>query len=220
MSLNEYSVEDLALKELGIRKSLKKALISPIEMLITYLPGPAGYLLRRAYYSKRLKYLGKGVLIDIGVIIRDPGSVAVHDYTWIDRYVSIEGLRGVTIGRRVHIAPYSLIQGGGKVYIGDYVGISSFCRIYSSTEHYEGGKRMSGPMVPPEHRAVKRAPVIIERDAFLGVGVTVLPGVRIGEGAVIGAHALVIRDIPPWTIAVGIPARPIKKRPRVKVPEE
>jgi len=217
MNIEKYSIEDVAIQRLGITGLLKKALINPVEMVITYMPGPAGYILRRGYYNKKLRYLGKGVLIDIGVIILNPENVSVYDYTWIDRYVSIEGLKGVTIGRHVHIAPYSLIQGGGRVYIGDYVGISSFCHIYSSTEHYEGGKRMSGPMVPPEHRAVKRAPVIIEKDAFLGVNVTVLPGVKIGEGAVIGAHALVTKDIPPWTIAVGVPAKPIKKRPRVKV---
>lgn len=193
MSNEDCSIEKIARKRLGKLKLIARALISPLKFFIVFMPDVAGYGIRRLYYKSELNYMGKGVLIDVGVIILNPDKVSIGNYTWIDRYVSIEGLKGV------------------------YVGIGSYSKIFSSSESYEGGKRMSGPMVPPEHRNVIRKSVIIENDAFLGVGTTVLPGVKIGEGAVIGAHSLVLSNIPPWTIAAGTPAKPIKKRPRLEI---
>jgi acetyltransferase-like isoleucine patch superfamily enzyme len=55
-------------------------------------------------------------------------------------------------------------------------------------------------------------PVVIEQDVWIGAAVIILKGVTIGEGAVIGAGSLVTKDIPPYTIAVGTPAKSIKKR--------
>jgi acetyltransferase-like isoleucine patch superfamily enzyme len=216
MRRKEYGAEEKARKELGMTKLIKRAITSPLLGVITFLPDVLGYVLRRLYYKPRLKYMGEGVLLDVGVIIQNPQVVSIDSYTWIDKYVLIEGVQEVTIGKHVHVAPYSLIQGGGTVKIGDYVGISGFCRLYSASESYYNGKRMSGPTVPIEQRNVIRKPIVIGKDAFLGSNVTILPGVTVGEGAVIGANSLVTKDIPPWTIAVGIPAKPIKKRPKVR----
>jgi acetyltransferase-like isoleucine patch superfamily enzyme len=188
-----------------------------LESWIFFAPGPAGFFLRRVYYAKKLKHMGEGVLIDLGVYIQNPKVVSIGDYTLLSNYVTIEGCNGVTIGKRVHVAAYSLIQGLGTVEIGDYAGIGAGSRIYSGTETFEGGKRMSGPMVPLEQRNVKLGSVVIGKDAFLGVGTVVMPGVEIGEGAIVGAGALVLKDIPPWTIAVGVPAKPIKTRPPISL---
>ncbi|HKU43757.1 MAG TPA: DapH/DapD/GlmU-related protein, partial [Polyangiales bacterium] len=61
---------------------------------------------------------------------------------------------------------------------------------------------------------VDMAPVFIEDEVNLGVGAIVLPGVRIGRGARIGAGAVVTRDIPPYTVAAGSPARVLRERPQ------
>ena len=53
---------------------------------------------------------------------------------------------------------------------------------------------------------------MIEDDVWLGMGVKVMDGVRIGRGAVVGANAVVTKDIPPYSVAVGVPARVIRKR--------
>ena len=54
--------------------------------------------------------------------------------------------------------------------------------------------------------------IVVENDVWIGSGVILLPGVRIGRGSIIGAGAVVSRDIPPYSLAVGVPARVIKNR--------
>jgi len=60
---------------------------------------------------------------------------------------------------------------------------------------------------------VEFAPVVIEDDCDIGVGAIVLPGVRIGRGAQIGAGAVVAEDVPPYSVAVGVPAKVTRQRP-------
>lgn len=202
-----------------IRASLE-ALFCPIKAAIVFAPGVGGYATRRFYYRRRLKHLGKNSLIDVGVIITGERNISIDDYVWVDRYCGLEAVKGfIKIGRRVHVAPHSILVGIGGLTIGDYVGISADCKIYTTTEHYGDGKRMSGPMVPMWQKSVRVGPVNIERDAFLGTGAVVLPDVTIGEGAIVGANSVVTKDLPSWSIAVGAPAKTIGTRPKVIVPD-
>lgn len=66
--------------------------------------------------------------------------------------------------------------------------------------------------LPIREQGVTREGIIIEDDCWLGSGVKVLDGVTIGKGCVIGANSVVTKDIPPYSVAVGAPARVIKKR--------
>jgi len=188
-------------------------------MITTYLPDLPGYCLRYSYYKRKLKSLGAGSKIDQGVIIINPEKVLIGEHTWIDKNVIILGGEGVEIGRRVHIAHNCLVQGGGFVKVGNYVGIAAGSIIFSATDTVHDRKRI-GPMIPLEYRnSVMKKPVIIEKDAFIGTRCVVFPGVTVGEGAVIGAGSLVLEDIPAWKIAVGSPAKPIKDRPKIRVPD-
>ena len=54
--------------------------------------------------------------------------------------------------------------------------------------------------------------VIVENDVWIGIRSIILPGVRIGAGAIVGAGAVVTKDVPPWTIVGGVPAKIIKRR--------
>jgi len=197
------------------------ALLDPLRFLNMFMPGPSGYAIRRLVYKKKLKSLGKNCILDIGMKIVGSKNVSIREYTWIDSYTSINALFGpVTIGKRVHIAPFTIIGAGKEgLEIKDYVAIGAGCRIYGHSEIQKDGKRMSGPMIPWRYKAYHSGPVILEKDSVLGTNSVVLPGVTIGEGAVVCPGSVITKDVPPWVIAAGIPTKFIGKRDKVSVPD-
>ena len=95
----------------------------------------------------------------------------------------------------------------GKVSIGDDCLFASNIFV-SDTDH--GGKN-DLPTTPPDERELTANPVEIGNSVWIGEGVAVLPGAKIGDGCIIGAHAVVKGKIPAYSIAVGSPARVVKK---------
>jgi acetyltransferase-like isoleucine patch superfamily enzyme len=118
--------------------------------------------------------------------------------------VVIEGKDSVKIGNNTGIGSFTHIWGNGGVEIGDNVLIASHCCISSLNHNYNAKKIIDGGCIAKK--------VIIENDVWLGYNVTILPGVSIGQGSVIGAGSVVVSSIPPYSIAVGNPAKVVKKR--------
>lgn len=116
------------------------------------------------------------------------------------------------IGSRVEVNDHVHIGAVESVMIGDDVLIAS--RVFI-TDHdhgcYNGEFQHSSPETRPADRDLLVSPVSIGNRVWLGEGVTVLPGVSIGAGAVIGANAVVTRDVPENSLAVGAPAKVIKR---------
>ena len=109
----------------------------------------------------------------------------------------------ITLGRSVSINDGCIINAGGKVYIGDRTHVSPGCIINS------GELTLRGESL--EDRPHEYSSVFIEHDVWLASGVIVNPGVRIGAGSVVAAGAVVTKDIPAGYLAMGVPARPIRK---------
>nr|WP_308437560.1 hypothetical protein [Acinetobacter seifertii] len=86
-----------------------------------------------------------------------------------------------------------------KIYISD-----------CSHGSYIGNSDDSDPRVTPTDRTLSVKPVKIQDNVWLGEFVSVLPGVTIGEGTIVGANSVVTKSLPPYVIAVGSPAKPIK----------
>jgi len=105
------------------------------------------------------------------------------------------------------IGQQAFLHSAGGIDIGAHVGIGPSVRIITSF-HGEAGRD-----VPILSSPIELAPVVIEDDCDLGVGAIVLPGVRIGRGAQIGAGAVVTEDVPPYSVAVGVPAKVTRQRP-------
>ena len=163
---------------------------------------------------ERLAWCGRDVMIYPLAKIVKPEVVKIGDGTRIDDFSFIFGGNGVELGRYNHIASFVSIVGGGKLVTGDYVGIAAGARIVTGTDHYGDGKRIS-PLVPLEHRSLILGTIRLEDDVFIGTNAIVHPNVTIGEGAIIGSAALVLHDIQPWTINVGVPCKCIGERPRI-----
>jgi len=148
-----------------------------------------------------------------------------------DRVLIFERTKGgkVNLGNKVEILRDTTLETGpgGKITIGDHSSIHPGGHLYSYAEQIEIG---NGVMIAPacalysydhgiapnkiirKQPVQSKGPVLIDDEAWLGVRATVLSGVRIGKGAVIGAGSVVSKNIPDNAIAVGNPARVVKMR--------
>jgi galactoside O-acetyltransferase len=161
-------------------------------------------------------YRGENVTIYPLARIIDSPAMTIGSNVIIDDFVFIGRHEEMTIGNHVHIASHASITGGGRCFLADFCGISSGARLLTGTDDF-AGSALTGPTVPPEFRSVTRGEVVIGAHAVIGANAVILPNVRIGEGATIGAGSVVTRDVEPWTICVGVPARPLRTRPREAV---
>lgn len=126
----------------------------------------------------------------------------------------------VTIGQGCLFQDSIYVRAGpsGRVTIKDHVAINSFCQLYGHGGITLGDETQLGPstIITTTHHDYAGdleesfRPVELGRRVWVGANVTILSGVTIGDGAVVGAGAVVTRDIPPHTIAVGVPARVVR----------
>lgn len=168
--------------------------------MITGLPGLPkmfGCYIRAVYYKFKLKKMEPNVIIEQGAVISYPKGVELHEFSLIDKYVIIAADSAV-IGRRVHLAPYVIVTGGGKFIIEDYACMATGSRAVTSTESLKPGTRSSGPMVPCEQRDIIKGIVHIKKDAFVAVGVTILTDTVVEEGVVLAAHIVCPKKTEPW----------------------
>ena len=173
---------------------------------------PQGFIAPSAVIDHPGLRLGKNVLVGDRVIIyqaENGGPVQLGDHVAVLRDTAIEtGFGGsISIGSATWIHPRGQINAYmGSIYIGSDVAIAPNSAFYS----YDHGTAPHRPIL--EQPLDTKGDIVIEDHAWLGVGVIVLSGVRIGKGAVIGAGSVVNKNIPDYAIAVGNPARVVKMR--------
>ena len=145
----------------------------------------------RSYYTRLIR----GQVATAGPGLRVNGRSAVY------------GGHSVSLGSNVHFNGMTILGSGG-VTIGDNFHSGRECTIYSVNHRWEGATAL-----PYDGEPVLR-PVAIGDNVWLGDHVLVLPGSRIGEGAIIGAGAVVAGTVEDLAVAVGVPARAVKYRDR------
>jgi acetyltransferase-like isoleucine patch superfamily enzyme len=177
-----------------------------------------GYISPRATIHHSDLRLGEHVYIGDGVVIyqdRDGGPVILAERVHLHDDIVIEiGPGGsLTIGARTHIQPRCQITAyESGIEIGQGVQIAPYCAFYS----YDHGMAPGIPMSRQSLHA--KGPIIVDNDAWLGVGVIVLSGIRIGKGAVVGAGAVVTHDVPDGAVVAGVPASIVKMRIETPTP--
>lgn len=120
--------------------------------------------------------------------------------------VHLRGVGALRLGSRISIHPFGYLDASGSITIGDDVSIAHGVTVMSTEHRYEDRH------APIRDQGVVHRPVVIESNVWLGAGVKVLAGVTVGTGSVVGAGAVVVRDIPPNSVAVGVPAKAIRAR--------
>lgn len=137
-----------------------------------------------------------------------PEMIRIADTARIDSFTKIEGGEGATIGEFVHIASFCHLGiGGGKMILEDGSSFGSGAKIITGSNVPGPGRGCSA--IAPD-AVIKRSFVHVKRNAVLFCGAIVLPGVTIGEGAVIAAGAVVNRDVPDGEMWGGVPARRLR----------
>jgi acetyltransferase-like isoleucine patch superfamily enzyme len=156
-----------------------------------------------------LAAIGENVVIEAGALIFDPGSVHIGSNVYIGHYAILRGYEGsrMLIGDDTYIGQMTYINSAGGVEIGSHVGIGPCVRIMSSFHSEEGRD------VPVLLCDLEFAAVTIEDECDIGMGAIILPGRRVGRGAIVGAGAVVTHDVFPYSIVAGVPARKIGERP-------
>jgi acetyltransferase-like isoleucine patch superfamily enzyme len=167
----------------------------------------------------RLKRCGTDVRIADSAVIKNPELVSIGNHVAIDDFCYIT--TALEVGDYVHIGPYCSIIGGKKALcvLKDFAGLSAGCRLICASDDYLGSG-LTNPTIPAPYRAeVRIAPVILEKHALLGTNGVIHPGVTLGEGAAVGSYSLVTKDLAPWHIYLGIPARPSRARAKDRMLE-
>jgi acetyltransferase-like isoleucine patch superfamily enzyme len=155
-------------------------------------------------------FLGKGAVLERHSRLYANGEnaqIKIGEYTTIYPYVLLKTNGGkIEIGKGCSVNDYSILYGYGGITIGDDVHIAGHTVIIASEHDYNklGNSSFSQDILA---KGVK-----IESHVWIGANAVILDGATIGRGSVIGAGAVVTKDIPPDSIAVGVPARVIKKR--------
>lgn len=173
----------------------------------------ATWLTRAELEAMPFASLGEDVLIDSSVRLIGIENICLGNHVRIDAGTIIVASGHVRIGSRVHIAAFCYLEGRGGIRIDDFANISSYVSIHSVSDDPSGAS-LTNPMTPEHFKTLHLSQVIVERHGLVFVKATLLPGTRVGEGAVVGAHSLARGDLPAWTICAGTPARPLKERRR------
>lgn len=191
-------------------------------LLLEPIPRPLGTALRKFAYPLLSKKWGENPYIQAWVEILGADKIVIGDNVSILRNSILNGNfencllrlgnnvsldRGVSIrlgdnctfeiGDDTYIGPYSCLSGPGYVKIGRNCMIASMVGIYANQHHHVGASEKG---------------ITIEDKCWIGSGAKILDGVTIGYGSAIGAGAVVTKDIPPYSVAVGVPAKVLENR--------
>lgn len=144
-----------------------------------------GYWLRGVLARRIFRRCGRGVLIKHGAYFGSGSEVELGDRSQVGHNARLD--HDVVIGDDVLMGPDVVMMSAGHAY--------------------------EDPAVPINRQGqTERRPIHVGNDVWIGTRVVVLPGVRIGDGAVVGANAVVTRDVPPYAVVAGVPARVVRMR--------
>ena len=152
---------------------------------------------------------GPDCVFEAGVLVFHPEKIRLGRNIYFGHHAIIKGYWNseLVIGDETWIGQQCFMHSAGGLTIGSHVGIGPGVRIITS-QHQEVGRSISILDAP-----LDLGPVIIEDEVDIGMSSTILPGVTIGRGALIGAGSVVTRDVPPYAVVAGVPARVMRERP-------
>lgn len=169
----------------------------------------------RLYHLKHIQ-AGRGFSLEEGceIVGLSKRGIIFGDRCTVGRFATIrptnvllgEAGEGLKLGDHSNIGAYSYIGCSGYIEIGANVMMGPRVNLMAENHNFE---RTDMPM---KEQGVTRSFIKIEDDVWLGVGSSVLAGVTVGKGSIVAAGAIVTKDVPPYSVVGGVPAKVIKKR--------
>ena len=203
-------------------------------MFCAWIPGALGIFLRSKLYPLILGKCGRGVIFGSNMVLRHPKKISIGDNAIIDDNVMIDakGLdnAGIILENEVFVGRNSILScKGGNIILRERVNIGFNCEVYSSSKVEIGADTLLAAYtyivgggsynLDRKDIPISKQPdfegkggIFIEQGTWIGAHCVILDGVRVGTGSVIAAGAVVNKEIPPMSIAAGIPAKVIKER--------
>jgi len=162
-----------------------------------------------SFKAKDFKKLGECVILEGGVKVWNPERIVIGENVYIghDTYLKAYLKNELTIGDHTWIGQGCYFHSAGGITIGKAVGIGPFVKILTS-EHNDSGNLE----IPVLFNELKFKPVVLKDGCDVGYGSIIMPGVTIGEGAIVGAGAVVTKDVPDFEVWAGVPAKFLRKR--------
>jgi len=162
---------------------------------------------RRVILRALCKSFGHGVKIGVGVLVLHPHTFEIGDAVFIGNQTFLQGRHDghCVIGAHTWIGPQSYFD-CRDMELGEYVGWGPGAKVLGS-EHT--GEPADVPIIQTD-LVIK--PVRVGDGADIGVNAVLLPGVTVGKGAIVGAGAVVTKDVPPYAIVAGVPAKLLRSR--------
>jgi acetyltransferase-like isoleucine patch superfamily enzyme len=196
-----------------------------IVSCVSGAPGALGYFLRKAFYPRLFKSVGRGCVFGRGITIRHPHKISVGAGSFIDDGAVLDAKgaanEGIVIGENAYIGRNAILScKEGSIFLGDTCNVSANCTILSETEVklgkycflagncylVAGGNHSFGDLTTPVmfQPSLAKGGIRIGDDVWLGAGVLVLDGVSIGGTSVVGAGSVVTGSIPEFSFARGV----------------
>ena len=152
--------------------------------------------------------IGQNVIFETGVLVFHPERISLGTNIYVGHYTILKGYykNDMIIGDNTWIGQACFFHSAGGLRIGNNVGIGPHVKIITSAHEEEGIG------VPILFSQITTAEVTIEDDSDIGIGAIIMPGVTIGRGSQVGAGSVVTRDVEPYSVVAGVPARLSRKR--------
>jgi acetyltransferase-like isoleucine patch superfamily enzyme len=163
--------------------------------------------MRRALLRAMCRAAGHDLQVGVGVVLKHPETMEFGDCVFIGSQVMIQGRFDGTcrIGNHVWIGPQAYFD-ARALTLGDYVGWGPGAKVLGSAHT---GDPVGEPIITT---GLVIKPVVVEAGADIGMNASLLPGVRVGANAIVGAGAVVTQDVPEYAIVAGVPARVLRSR--------
>lgn len=162
-------------------------------------------------YSVAFAETGRNVDIFQPVVLIKPENIHIGNHVIISEFAYINGGLGTYIGNHIHIAAHSCISGGGYFIMEDFSAIAAGAKIITGSAKFNG-EGLTNPTLPLSFQNTYRSFVILKKHSIVATNAVVHPGVVIGEGTVVASGSIVTKNLEPWSIYMGAPAKKIKER--------